>query len=338
MIVCGNCKTNNKPDSVFCMTCGTRILAEPTVSFSRPTASEDFGSEPAFAQQTPVKQESVFTSPVAIVFMVLAAVAVGIFIYKSASSLESDKNSSRKAAPDHFGIFIINGTSGALQELRRSDYGNLLDAKTSLTKDSSLGVSEPKDDFFLYYDSKEVPVSSLRLVLIDSINKDGSLKEVKFQASPNEGTADLKTLRVPNGLANGRYAFALLDEFFNAGSHKLWAFEVRSGSGTQTNTDVLSSVIPMKGGEKTSGAFQVASIPPVSGWATCNSNYAVFRTEPSQHGGSSTKIRNLYRGESVYVLEYSSNIEQFNGKLAPFANIRTENGEVGWVWAGLLSR
>ncbi len=55
----------------------------------------------------------------------------------------------------------------------------------------------------------------------------GTLKQINYQVVPIEGKPEMKRLRVPDGLANGKYAFALFDGFLDEGKHKFWAFQVK---------------------------------------------------------------------------------------------------------------
>lgn len=74
--------------------------------------------------------------------------------------------------------------------------------------------------------------------------------------------------------------------------------------------------------------------PPANGSvAYSTSSKLVLRSGPTQ---SSAKIRNLYQGEKVYIIEYSSNYESFKNLYSNFALVQTESGERGWAYAAYL--
>jgi len=66
-----------------------------------------------------------------------------------------------------------------------------------LLKDESLPSLEPNPTLILYSDGKDVPVSDLHLIQLDTIKDDGSFKQIDFQASPIENKPEMKKLKIP---------------------------------------------------------------------------------------------------------------------------------------------
>jgi uncharacterized protein YgiM (DUF1202 family) len=139
-------------------------------------------------------------------------------------------------------------------------------------------------------------------------------------------------------LANGKYAFALMDGFINDGTHKFWAFRVLNATKSDNGEALKASSLQVKpAASPAAPARQPAapSVPPPPGATLARSatNNLVLRSGPSQ---SSPKIRNLGSGEQVYILEYSSNSEVFKGTVSRYALVQTMNGQRGWVFAAYL--
>lgn len=354
---CPNCQTINEPENVFCVNCGASVspdaLPPPTVQFQAPidsveTAVFPIGQAQAF-NSGPIAPAMQFTGEqrhrsgpsstllVGIIgLLVLVAAAGGFYLF-------SGRNSASDPLPDHLGLFARNGDS--LAEVRKQDFTNGLTARDQLLKDDSLPALEANPSMVLYSDGKEVPVNDLRLIQLDSIKDDGSLKQVDFQAAPVEGKPEMKRLRVPNGLATGRYAFALLDGYLNEGKHKFWAFQVKSGSRADNGDALKSETLPVTAkaasntadnrSRQTFGVNPAPKAPPPPGGSEAYSTTGklVLRSGPTQ---SSSKIRNLYQGERVYIIEYSSNYESFKSLYSNFAYVQTEGGQRGWAYAAFL--
>ena len=269
-----------------------------------------------------------------VVVLLLGLVSAGAFI------LFAWEKANAEALPDHLGMFAQSPDKSRVDELAKLDISNAVDGKDNLLRDEALPVLDANPTLILYSDGKDIAVSDLRLVQLDTIKADGTFDQIDFQASPVESKPEMKRLRVPSGLASGKYAFALIDGFLNDGKHKFWAFQIRNTAKPDNNGGSLHSVtIPIKPTPTPTPAVKTPtptpSMPPPSGGVvayTTTSNL-VLRTGPSQDAG---KIRNLKRGEKVYVLRLSENTEVFNGIESRFAFIQTENGQTGWVFAAFL--
>lgn len=359
-MICPNCKTSNDSQYVFCVNCGA--------SLGRPAAASDdvvpetvrevpgslaytpdnsvptvfnAGSgfrPPAFTAADRYPGESDRKSPVgkivaaaAVVVILLGAVGIGAFL------IFAWPRGTSEALPDHLGMFAQNAERNHVDELKKIDLSNVVEGKDNLMKDDSLLLVDPSPNVILYSDGKDVPVSDLRLIQLDTIKDDGSFKQIDFQASPVDNKPEMKRLKIPGGLANGKYAFALIDGFLNEGKHKLWAFQVR-GTAKQDNNGSLHPVtVAIKPSPsptpKTTPTPAAVPPPPGGTVAYTTTSNLVLRSGPSQDAG---KLRNLRKGEKVFILRYSENTEIFDGIESRFAFIQTEGGQTGWVFAAFL--
>ena len=93
----------------------------------------------------------------------------------------------------------------------------------------------------LYSDAKEIPITDLKLVQLDTIEDDGKLKQIEFQAAPIDEKPQMKRLRFPNGIADGKYSLALFDGHLNDGNHKFWTFQVKD-SKKSNNDDIAKEI------------------------------------------------------------------------------------------------
>jgi hypothetical protein len=362
-MICPNCKTKNDDQYVFCVNCGANItpsedVVPATVREVRPQAinyTAENSVPTVFAPRggyrpAPLKQPDQIHQPQTtrrgpvgkiIAALVVAVVLLGI-LGVGAFLVFTWPKTNAEALPDHLGMFAQSADKNQLSEIKKLDFSNALEGKDNLLKDESLPSLEANPTLILYSDGKDVPVSDLHLIQLDTIKDDGSFKQIDFQASPIENKPEMKKLKIPNGIANGKYAFALIDGFLNDGKHKFWAFQVRNATrGDNGNTlrgvTVAMKPTPMPSPTPTAKtpAPTPSAVPPPPGATvayTTTSNL-VLRIGPSQ---DATKLRNLRRGEKVYVFRYSENSEVFNGIQSKFAYIQTENGQTGWVFAAFL--
>ena len=242
--------------------------------------------------------------------------------------------------PDHLGFFAQSADRNRLDELKKIDLANAIDGRDSILKNDGLPTLDANPIVILYSDGKDVPISDLRLIQLDTIKEDGSFKQIEFQAAPIEGKPEMKRLRIPDGVANGKYAFVLIDGYLNDGKHKLWPFQVRT-SGKNDNGNALRAVtVSLKPTPTPTPVVKTPTptpnvVPPPTGGtvAHCTTSNLVFRNGPSQ---DAYKLGNLRLGQKVYVLRYSENTEIFNGMESRFAYIQTEKGDTGWVFAAFL--
>jgi hypothetical protein len=178
---------------------------------------------------------------------------------------------------------------------------------------------------------------------LDTLQPDGAFSQLAIQAAPVEGKADMKRLRVEGGLAAGSYAFAVLEGYFNDGKHRLWPFKIVKGARDDNSALVTASSLELKPktarpltpattGFAPPGAAPPTSQPTIGSVARATTSRVILRSGPTQ---LSPKLRNLAYGEAVTILGYSSNVETFRGRVAPFARVQTVTGE-GWVFAAYL--
>ena len=214
-------------------------------------------------------------------------------------------------------------------------------------------VSEEKPNFVLYSDGKDIPLGDLKLVQLDSIKDDGTVKQINFQATPVEGKSEIKKLRVPDGLANGKYAFALFEGYLDEGKHKFWAFEVKNAPKNDNGDIAKELALSMKpkltapdsntNSNSTNTTIVKAPPPPPkpepvapagSRVAYCNSSNVVLRGAPSLEA---RKVSALRRGQKIYVINYSDNFDYWNGMEGNWAYVQTETGSRGWVFTPLIN-
>lgn len=370
---CPNCNTPNDNENVFCVNCGTVVspnsaanIPPPTQQYqnlphqnfqSLPSVETAYIQQPKFNPSMPytgeqtVKKSSkkfVWIGLIVALFLLAGVVAGAIyFIKKQAETAE--------VLPDHLGMFVQSGDKKTVSEIGKQDYANALLAKDDLMKTDALPVAENKPNLILYSDGKDLPLADLKLVQIDTIKDDGSLKQINFQASPVEGKPEMKRLRIPDGLANGKYAFALFDGFLDEGKHKFWAFEVKNAE--KSDNGDLAKVItvlpkpkpsptpipnpppPNNSNKKDTDFIETTpSKPKVTpsssgGYAFCRTNNVVLRSAPSL---TAAKVDGLYRGQRLSVLNESDNYSTWRGLTGNWVYVETDNGQRGWVFSPLL--
>lgn len=369
-MICSNCNTVNDDENVFCVNCGGGINSGTasnvfqskgqipvTAVYNDSLASPAYGNSPSNSIETEVFQTNPHQrsktnfSPapigtgeyatkrsnrtalwVGLGIVAIVALAAGGFYVLNKPVISTE------TLPDHLGLFVQSKEKDRLDEIKKLDLANAVEAKDGLLKNESLPTLDTNPSLILYSDGKDIPLNDLRLVQIDTINADGSLKQIDFQAAPVEGKPEMKRLRIPDGVANGKYAFALFDGFLNDGKHKFWPFRVLNAS-KGDNGDALKTssvqVKPTATPPPTAPRQPVPSVPPPPGGSLAYSTTGnlVLRSGPSQ---ASPKIRNLGRGERVYIIEYSSNTEVFQGRASRFAYVQTDNGQRGWAFAAFL--
>jgi hypothetical protein len=370
-MICSNCKTFNDDENVFCVKCGwginsgaasndftsgkvpvTAVYNDPqTQSSGRYEGSPANSIETELVHTSPHHRSRTTFNPApnrtgehtsrlsnrsllwfGLGLVAAIALAAGGFFFLDKPSF------SPETLPDHLGLFVQSKERDRLDEIKKLDLVNAVEAKESLLKNESLPTLDTNPNLILYSDGKYVPLNDLRLIQIDTINRDGSFNQIDFQASPVEGRPEMKRLRIPDGLANGTYAFALLEGFLNDGKHKFWPFRVLNASKSDNGDSLKVASVQVKPTVAPPTAVSRPTAPtllppPVGSGAYSSTGNLILRSGASQ---TSAKIRNLRRGERVYILEYSSNIEVFQGRASRFAYVQTENGQRGWVFAAFL--
>jgi hypothetical protein len=344
---CSNCNTVNNSENVFCITCGSPVspvtgplsggfssVDTEVINRVPPSAPvADFRLPPTYVADRPRPADNKLLW-IAMGAIAAALIAVGAYIFVV-------KNGPNEVLPDHLGLFVQNSDRKELNEIGKQDVSNAIQARNDLQKNDSLPVLDPTPNLILFSDSQAVPINDLRLIQLDTIGDDGSIKQLDFQVAPIEGKPDMKRIRVPAPMANGKYAFALLEGFFNDGKHKFWAFQVRNSTKSDNADALKASTVNLKAASPTppktavpASVTTAAAAPPAPGnTAVSTTDYLILRAGPSQ---SYPKVRNLARGESVYILGYSTTTESFKGRSAPFAQVRTGSGQIGWVFSAFL--
>lgn len=278
----------------------------------------------------------------------LALLVVGGAVF-AAILLIRQNLQNEEALPDHLGMFYQNKEKTQVAELRRFELSNALDAKDQLSREDAIPILQEKPDLILYADGNEIPASELKLIALDSLKNDGTMKGVEFQVSPVDGKPAMKRLRFGESLAIGKYAFAKFDGYFDEGKHKFWGFEVRTGDKRDNGSLVRDITVNPKPKPTPTPETQPTKIPANNGTpiikpaptiptgariAYCNDSNVVVRAAP---GLSARKISGLNRGQRVYVIQYSSNTDYWRGVQANWAYIQTESGKTGWVFSPFIS-
>lgn len=338
---CSSCNAVNDSENVFCVVCGNPVspwggsrnsIETEVIETGRPnTSGRNFQPTPGYVPGAKPGNKTLWVVLGALIAVLAAG---GIFML-------ANRNGATDTLPDHLGLFAQNNDRKELSEVAKQDVTNALQARTDLLKNDSLPILDPSPYLILFADSKAVPVNDLRLIQLDTIGDDGSLKQLDFQVAPVEGKPDMKRIRVPAEMANGKYAFALLDGYINDGKHKFWAFQVRNSSKSSNGDALKGSSVGLKPTPPPAPkpvapppATAASVAPPAPGnTAVSVTDFLILRAGPGQ---SYPKLRNLARGESVYIMAYSTNTESFKGRAAPFAQVRTNDGQTGWVFSAFL--
>lgn len=377
---CPNCHTENANDNIFCVSCGGNLAPpiggattqpSPTQSFKlddlnapdsvqtafRGTPAPNFDNAPNFNPSIPYiaappakkSGSGKFVLIGALAFLLLIGGGIGAFF------LINRQAANKETLPDHLGLFLANDKN--LVELTKQDSTNAVATKDDLLKNDALPATGDKPNVILFSDGKDIPIGDLKLVPLDQIKDDGTLKQINFQAAPVEGKSEMKRLRVPDGLANGKYAFALFDGFLDEGKHKFWAFQVKNAQKSDNGDLAKALSLSMKPktaspsssnantaaatDSNTTSVVKVAPTPkpaPIapagSQVAYCASSNVVMRGAPSL---SARKINNLKRGQKIYIINYSDNYDSWNGMEGNWAYVQTESGGRGWVFSPLIS-
>lgn len=374
---CPFCNAENDKDNLFCVSCGKNFAAPaappaPTV-FYKPGGSPNPNDAPA-SVQTVFKPAPAFNAPTqsfdnppiayaatppareggkkliwlgAIGLCVLLASGIGAFFL---INRQPAPTAGTESLPDHLGLFLQDKEKNTLAELARQDSTNALQTKDDLLKNESLPATAAQPYLILYSDGKDIPLGDLKLVQLDTIKDDGTIKQINFQAAPVEGKMEMKRLRVPDSLANGKYAFALFDGFLDEGKHKFWAFQVKNAQKSDNGDLAKAFSLSMK--PKTASpanADQTAantatvklaptpkpapSAPAGAQVAYCKSNNITMRSSPSLDG---RKVNALKRGQKIYIINYSENYDYWNGMEGNWAYVQTESGSRGWVFSPLI--
>lgn len=378
-MICSNCQSPNDNENVFCVNCGATFSPTGNVSGDIPpthifqgqtptlpptqryqsdmnsietavlpvgrqgfSSTRNFsGVVPPFLDEPQTKKRDKTLLLAGAALILLLAVGAGAFYLFNKQPLNAE------VLPEHLGMFLQSKDKTKVEEVKKQDFTNALEGKDNLLKDDNLPVADGNPNLILYSDGKDVPLNDLKLVQLDTIKDDGSLKQLNFQAAPVEGKPEMKRIRVPDGLAEGKYAFALFDGYLNEGKHKLWAFQIKNAEKSNNDEALKSASVSVKP-KTTDNSNQTSNqslsqptkpkVPPPPGGtvAYVTSGNVIFRSGPSQ---SSASMGKFYQGQKVYVIGYSSNYETFYSKrtnqsfYSNFAEVQSETGQRGWIYA-----
>lgn len=306
-MICHHCSTQNEADYDFCVSCGQPINA--TVQRPMPPLGQSLYTTPG-AVQPPVKQRSAWPWLLAGLGALLVLVlAGGIFaVYQLAP---------REVLPTHLGLFVQTDAKDRVDEIRRQDLANAIEGKTSLLKDEPLPAVPASPNLIL--NDGSINVNDVRLVQLDTIKDDGSMKTIDLQAAQVEGKPEMKRLRVPDGLANGKYAFAIFDSYINEGKQRFWPFQVRDSAKSDNGTALKAASVPLKPkapaattttATAVSPATTAPAVPPAmpaapapTGMRTVRGNYVRARVGPGTSYGYHPTFR-FKSGQPVNVISY----------------------------------
>lgn len=375
-MLCPNCNFSNEGKNVFCVNCGANFnpnqsnqmnvpptVQMPSVNFPPPNYNTGNSVEtsvlPNYQQsnqqyqyqftpnsniiEPPRKPNTLFWVGGIFVFLLILGGAAAYFLTQNSANVE--------VLPEHFGLFSQDGENKKLSKLKKQEFTSLLTAKEDLEKDDDLPVLDAQPNLILFAENNDIPYKDLKLIEIDSIKDDGSLKQVDFQAAPVDGKPEMKRMRVAESIAEGKYAFALIDGFMDDGKHKLWAFEIKD-SGKSSNGDLAKNVtLDLKPKEEklkeeklkeekpkqTPVKPVVVSQPPNSSVGYVKMSNVIMRSGPSQNSSAIGKFR---AGQKVYILYYSDNYEYFQGQSGTYhsnyARVITDSGKEGWIYAAFI--
>lgn len=358
-MICTNCNTVNGGDDVFCVNCGNAIsgvspsalptvpyprIGQPTPGDSDQTAVVDVGQHRLYAPQfTPsspysgvhqTKKSNPLIWIAGGLVVVLGLVAGGVFI------LGSRLGGSTEVLPDHLGMFVQSSDKTRNDEIPKQDFAKVIEAKNAFMKNDSLLALEPQPSLILYADGKDVPINDLRLIQLDTIKDDGNMQLLDFQVAPVDGKPEMKRMRVPAPIANGKYAFALLDTYSNEGKHRFWAFQVKNSTRSDNGSALVASSVPVKptpspppsAPRPQPAPAPVIPPPPGSTAMRVSGNSVRLRSGPST---SSAIVSGMSNGQVVHVFGYTG-YDCFNNRCGPWAQVQTTTGRSGYILSVLL--
>jgi len=307
--------------------------AQSSMNNFQPVITPAFAGAQAQVQQSSNKKIFIWT---ALIFLVIAAAGIGGFFLLTKNPIKTE------VLPDHLGMFVQSVNKDKVEEIKKQDFTNALEGKDNLLKDDNLASAEGNPNLILYSDSKEVSPDNLRLIQLDTIKPDGSLKQLDFQAALIDGKPEMKRIRIPDGLANGKYAFAILDGHLDEGKHKFWAFQVKNSEKSNNDSTLKSTTVSLKPKETkptptTTQKPQTTTpiVPPsTNSYAYSTTDSLILRQSPSL-SGYDTGVR-IRKGQRVYIQSLSSHSDTWKGRTGKWAYITTDDGYAGWVFSPLL--
>ncbi len=368
---CPKCGTENNADYVFCVNCGTPITrvsdaaqAYPTAPFipdseSVPTAvyvpRESVPGTQVFPQTQSAAPKKRRVWPwllgLGVLGLIVVAGGVGAFFLMTRNSGTVGAGS---ALPDHFGMFIVDPNGQQVKEIAKVESSNVLEAKDKLITDAANALSQGAPDVILFAEGSDIPLSDLKFVDLGSIDEEGNLRRIEFQAVPVEGKRAMKRIKFPNGVANGNYAFVVFEGSLDDGKHRLWPLRIENSTkadnndiaksfsvdlsknvSKDANTNANSNVNNAQLSTPTPAPKPTVTAPVGSTVAFCNSSNVIVRRDA---GLNAKRLTMLKKGQRVFVIRYSDNTDMWNGVESNWAYIQTESGTRGWVFTPFISK
>ncbi len=265
----------------------------------------------------------------AVVFIGLLAIGVGGYFIVSKLLKKTE------ILPQTVGMFVQSKDKDKVDEIKKQDFTNAVDGKDKLLKDEGLTKVENNQNLILFTDEKEFKTSDLRLVQLDTIKPDGNLKQIDFQTESNADKAEIKRVKLPENLANGKYAFAVLEGFLDDGKHKFWAFQVTNSDKANNDSILKTSTVSLKSKDKKKGDKTPETPPTVESYVYPKSNGTILRSEPSL---TASKVDTLSSSDRLFVIKISDNTTVWRKITGYWANVKTDDGTTGWVFAPLLKK
>ncbi len=265
----------------------------------------------------------------AVVFIGLLAIGVGGYFIVSKLLVK------KEILPQTVGMFVQTKDKDKIDEIKKQDFTNAVDAKDKLLKDEGLTKVENNQTLLLFTDEKEFKTSELRLIQLDTIKPDGNLKQIDFQTESVADKAEIKRVKLPENLANGKYAFAVLDGFLDEGKHKFWAFQVTNSDKANNDAILKPSTVAPKSKDKKKSDKTPETPPTVESYVYPKSNGTILRSEPSL---TASKVDTLTSSDRLYVIKISDNTTVWRKITGYWANVKTDDGTTGWVFAPLLKK
>ncbi|HYY58791.1 MAG TPA: zinc-ribbon domain-containing protein [Pyrinomonadaceae bacterium] len=377
-MICSNCGSEIPLNERFCRNCGHEAVplaatihagGPPTLRADTPTPSHR-GAAAETAQMwaapstgpfsaplsPPSPRRSSLLLPVMVGLVVVVLVVGGALAYFLLRDTDGGETANRRGGPsgtgelpDHFGIFLRDGDT--LTELRRMDFSDAIKGRDAMLGDATLPRAEAMPTLILYAEAQDIPTSELKLVQLDGIDPSGSVRYWPFQVSPIEGgRRGMKQIKVPGGLASGKYALALLKDYLNEGNHKFWPFQVSEGAPAPSASPQVAKM-QVKTGTTTPTATptpppstEARTLPPpppttanTSGGrlAYCNDDNVVLRASPSLTGA---KVNKLMRGQRLWVIGKSDNKSSWGGITSDWTRVQLyDRSQTGWVFSPFIS-
>jgi hypothetical protein len=214
--------------------------------------------------------------------------------------------------------------------------------------DATLPRADAKPVLILYAEPQDIPTSELKLVQLDGIDPSGSVRYWSFQVAPVEGgRRGMKQIKIPDGLASGKYALALMKDYLNEGNHKFWPFQVTEGASAPGTPQVaMMQVKTSPGSGPTPRPTATTPTPkpsepptgttPATGTLVyCNDDNVVLRGTPSLTG---PKVNKLMRGQKLWAIGVSENKSSWGRVTANWTHVQLyDRSQTGWVFSPFIS-